>query len=107
VLAAKIVGRVDHGLDPQRPPFLEVLLDAGVAVEDVDGDLDAAGDDLGGEAAGVSLRMRRPKMSLTSSGRPRSRLSATRASKNARARRGWSSTRVRETSIWRMDSSHQ
>ena len=30
-----------------------------------------------------------------------------RASKNARAWRGASNTRVRETSTWRMDSSHQ
>ena len=36
-----------------------------------------------------------------------SRLSAIRASKNARARRGASNTRVRETSTWRMEISHQ
>ena len=26
-VAAEVVGRVDHGLDPQRPPVFEVLLD--------------------------------------------------------------------------------
>ena len=36
-----------------------------------------------------------------------SRLSATRASKNPRAWRGWANTMVRETSTWRIDSSHQ
>ena len=41
------------------------------------------------------------------SGRPMSRLSATRASKNARVCRGAANTRVRETSTWRMVSSHQ
>ncbi len=55
----------------------------------------------------VSLRIRREKMSLTSSGRPMSRLSATVASKKARARRGASKTRVRETSIWRIESSQK
>jgi hypothetical protein len=55
----------------------------------------------------VSLGMRRSKISEISSGRPMPRLSATSAWKNARARRGWSSTRVGETSIWRIDSSHQ
>lgn len=49
----------------------------------------------------VSLRMRPSKMSQTSSGRPMPRWSWTSASKNARARAGASSTRVRETSIWR------
>jgi hypothetical protein len=43
---------VDHGLDPQRAAFFEVLLGAGVFVADVDGDIDAAGDDPGGEDAG-------------------------------------------------------
>jgi hypothetical protein len=47
------------------------------------------------------------KISSTLSGRPTSRLSATSASKNALACRGASKTMVRETSIWRIDSSHQ
>jgi len=47
------------------------------------------------------------KISSTLSGRPRSRLSATNASKNPRAWRGASKTSVRETSICRIDSSHQ
>src|SRR6476659_6470719 len=40
-------------------------------------------------------------------GRPISRLSATSASKKERAWRGASNTRVRDTSTWRIDSSHQ
>jgi len=43
----------------------------------------------------------------TSPGRPIPTLSATRASKKARARRGSSKTSVVEVSTWRMDSSHQ
>ena len=56
---------------------------------------------------GVSRRMWRLKMISTLAGRPMSRLSAISASKNARARRGASNTRVRETSTWRMEISHQ
>src|SRR6266545_5450808 len=37
-LAAEVVGVVDHGLDAQGTAVLEVLLDAGVLVEHVDGD---------------------------------------------------------------------
>src|SRR6266498_3700949 len=37
-LAAEVVGVVDHGLDAQGTAVFEVLLDAGVLVEDVDGD---------------------------------------------------------------------
>jgi hypothetical protein len=44
-LDADVVGRVDHGLDPQRPPVLQILRDAGMLPERVDADLDAAGDD--------------------------------------------------------------
>ena len=46
-------------------------------------------------------------MISTLAGRPMSRLSAIRASKKPRARRGASKTMVRETSTWRMESSHQ
>jgi hypothetical protein len=46
-------------------------------------------------------------MISTLAGRPMSRLSAISASKNARARRGASSTRVRDTSTWRIEISHQ
>src|SRR6266542_6227063 len=49
----------------------------------------------------------RVKMSSTLSGRPRSRLSATRASKKDRAWRGASNTMVREVSTCRMVRSHQ
>src|SRR6185312_6253189 len=53
------------------------------------------------------LGILRPKISSTFSGRPRSRLSATRDSKNARPLPGWSNTIVRDTSICRIDKSHQ
>ena len=43
-LAAQVAGRVDDGLDPQGAAVFQVLLDAGVLVEGVDGDLGAAGD---------------------------------------------------------------
>jgi hypothetical protein len=55
----------------------------------------------------LPLMIRRPKMISMVSGRPRSRLSVTSASKNARAWRGWVNTMVRDTSTWAMDSSHQ
>ena len=88
-VAAQVAGRVDDGLDPQRPAVFEVLLDPGVLVEGVDGDLGAPGDDLGLELARVArcrpLRIRRSKMISMVSGRPRSRLSVTSASKNPRA----------------------
>jgi hypothetical protein len=46
-------------------------------------------------------------MISTLCGRPMSRLSATSASKKPRACRGASKTMVRETSTWRIDTSHQ
>ena len=106
---AQIARVVDHGLDPQRAPVLQVLFDAGVPVEGVDVDLGAVGDDLGLELTGRRSTRRWPrwKMSSISSGRPMSRLSVTSASKNPRAWRGASNTRVREVSTWRIDSSHQ
>src|SRR6266571_2456880 len=57
----------------------------------------------------LGLRPRGERLNSTStfSGRPRSRLSAMSASKNARACRGASNTRVRDTSTCRSDSSHQ
>src|SRR5206468_6701277 len=55
-LAAEVTRRVDDGLDPQGAAVFQILLDAGVLVEGVDGDLGAAGDDLGLElAAGGAL----------------------------------------------------
>src|SRR6266540_3134894 len=44
-------GGVADGLHPDRPAFFQVLLDAGVPVDHVDGDVHAAGDDPGREAA--------------------------------------------------------
>ena len=48
-LTAEIGRAVDDRLDPQRPALLEVLLDPGVLVEEVDRNLGPAGDDLGRE----------------------------------------------------------
>ncbi len=103
----QIGGVVDHRLDPQRPAFLEILLGAGMFIADVDTHINAAGDHPGSKDAGVDGRIFLPKISSICSGRPRSRLSATKASKNAHPLRGWSNTIVRDTSIWRIDSSHQ
>src|SRR5439155_26475938 len=50
-LAAEVGGGVADELDAKGPAFFEVLLDPGVAVEDVDGHLGAADDELGGEGA--------------------------------------------------------
>jgi hypothetical protein len=55
----------------------------------------------------VDGRTRLLKISSIWSGRPTSRLSVTSASKNSRPLAGRSKTSVRETSIWRMDRSHQ
>src|SRR6266540_859060 len=51
-LAAEVVGVVDHGLDAQGTAVLEVLLDAGVLVEHVDGDAAGVPVDGGLEGAG-------------------------------------------------------
>jgi hypothetical protein len=51
-LAAEVVGVVDHGLDAQGTAVLEVLLDAGVLVEHVDGDAVGVPVDRGLEGAG-------------------------------------------------------
>src|SRR5262249_56068993 len=50
-MAAEVVGGVADELDAQSPALLQVLLDPGVAVEDVDGHLSAAVDELGGKCA--------------------------------------------------------
>src|SRR6476659_8132743 len=49
---AQVARVVDDSLDAQRPPVLQILLDAGVPVEGVDVDLGAVGDDLGLELTG-------------------------------------------------------
>ena len=84
-LAAQVTRRVDDGLHPQGAAVFEVLLDPGVLVEGVDGHVHAAGDDLGLELPGgrAGRRTCRSKMISMVSGRPRSRLSVTRASKKA------------------------
>jgi hypothetical protein len=56
---------------------------------------------------GVVLGTWRANPTDTSSGRPTPMLSAISASKKARTRRGTSNTMVRDTSTWRIDSSHQ
>ena len=102
------VGRVvDYGLDSEGAALLEVLLGAGVFVTDVDTDINAASDDPGSKTPDVAGKILLPKINSSCSGRPRSRLSATSASKNARPLRGASNTNVFDTSICRIDSSHQ
>src|SRR5262249_53998202 len=70
-VAAEVVWRVAKGPDAQRPTLFQVLLDARVAIEDVDGDVDAAVTTLVAKVPMVMERIWRPKTSLTSSGRPR------------------------------------
>src|SRR2546423_1219719 len=54
-LAAEVIGRVHHGLDPQRPAVLQVLLHAGMAPEGVDGHTVAAAVDRGLESPAGTL----------------------------------------------------
>ena len=62
--AAEVGWLVDDGLDAQRSPFLQVLLDAGVLVAEVDVDLGAGGEDPGARTVPLVLRRTwRPKMS--------------------------------------------
>jgi hypothetical protein len=64
--------------------------------------VDGSAEDAGGVAADMAL-----EDDLDVSGAADVELSAIRASKNACARRGASNTRVRDTSTWRMEISHQ
>ena len=106
-LAAQISRRVADGLDAQSATFLEIFLDAGVFVEHVDDDVHATRDNPGREwAVGVGADLA-AEGQLHFVGAAESRLSATSASKKPRACRGASNTRVREVSIWRIESSHQ
>src|SRR6266436_6770123 len=64
-LAAEVIGRVHHGLDPQRPAVLQVLLHAGMAPEGVDGHAVAAAVDRGLERpAGLVLGFAAPRVAL-------------------------------------------
>jgi hypothetical protein len=56
-VAVQIVRGVDNGLDPQRPPVLQILLDAGVLGEGVDRHVGVAGDDLRLERQRLLARM--------------------------------------------------
>ena len=103
-----VFGFVDDGLDTQRSPFFEVLLDPAVLVGEVHLDLGAGTEDSGlRKVSGSCASLGGTNTARISSGRPTPMLSATRASKNPRARRGSSKTRVREISTWRMDSSQK
>jgi hypothetical protein len=68
----EVVGIVDGRLGSQRTTFLEVLLDLAVLVVRLDDRLDAFGDDLRLEPAGVLLVIFRSNTIWTLSGRPRS-----------------------------------
>ena len=102
-LAAQVVGGVDYGLDPQRAPVFQVLLDAGVLVEGVDGDLGAAGDDLGLELAdggALSAADLAVEEDLDGVRAAEVKVVGDQGFKEPRAWRGASNTRVRETSTW-------
>jgi len=107
--AAHVVWGVDDGFDAQGPPVLQVLLDAGVPLEGVDVDLGAVGDDVGLELpAGFGAAVLAALENQLDQFRAADvEVVGPRASKNARACRGASTTRVREVSTWRIDSSHQ
>jgi hypothetical protein len=106
------VGRVvDGGFGPARPLLLEVLLDVGVLVRDVQAGSDPGGDDASPVAvrgrwraagAGVRRVIRLGNSRLIRSGRPRSRVSRITASKKCRPWTGWSNTWVRLTSSCQM-----
>jgi hypothetical protein len=78
-----------------------------VPVEDVDGHLNAPGDDLGGEAARGVLADAAAEDELDLVGAAEVEVVGHQCLEEAAARRGTSKTRVRLTSIWRIDSSHQ
>jgi len=54
-LAAEVIGRVHHGLDPQRAALLQVLFHPGMAPEGVDGHAIAAAVDRGLERPAGAL----------------------------------------------------
>ena len=105
-LAAEVVGFVDHGFDAQRPAFFEVLLDPGLLVEHVDGDVGAAGDDLGGELAGCCVGST-VEDDLHLVGTADVQVVGDDGFEEAAGPAGRSNTIVRDTSIWRIDNSHQ
>jgi len=105
---AQIARVVDHGLDPQRAPVFEVLLDSGVPVEGVDVDLGAVGDD-----PRLVFTSRRASPSLAP---PEGELDHLRAADiEVVGHQGleespgapWRVEDQREVSTWRIDSSHQ
>ena len=60
--ALQIPGGIDNGLDAQGATVLEVLLDAGVLEERIQGDLSALGDDL--RFAGSVIHDRMPLVGM-------------------------------------------
>ena len=86
---SKIGGAIDYCPDTDCTTLLEVFLDTRVFVERVESDIGAPGrvTILVANSLLVVFRIWRPKISLTSSGRPMSMLSATVDSKKDRALR--------------------
>ena len=104
---AEVVRVVDHGLDAQGAAFLEVLLDPGVLVLGVDGDVDAAGDDCGGERSRGVGADRAAEDELDLVGPAEVEVVAQQGVEERPAVAGASKTIVREASTWRIESSHQ
>jgi hypothetical protein len=96
----EVVAVVDRRLGAQRAALLEVLLDLGGAVVDLDPALDAAVDRPRLKRPGVWREIRRPKTTATWSGRPSVSWSRSVCSNQSRPACGRSKTRVSESSSW-------
>ena len=111
-VAAQVAGRVDDGLDPHRPAVFEVLLDPRVLVEQVEHDaagvraddrpVDGGAEDAGGVAADAAV-----EDDLDVGGAADVEVVGDQGLEERPGPAGASNTRVRETSTWRMEISHQ